>query len=115
VASKALANALKTDQTFVKAVEPVDQDIKDWVEACHKEWLKDQEAWREITFATREDLDSTLEDARRYTNEIRKPALTVQTSGQPEAVANGVRLVYRVRTKVNSGRPRGSRNGTAGS
>lgn len=112
MANKALADALKTDKVFVKTVEPVDEDIKKWVEDCHKEYLADPEAWRQITFASRTDMDNILVDARRYTNEIRKTPLTISTSGDPVQHPNGsVTLKYRVRTKTGAGRPKGSQNG----
>ena len=96
--------ALDTDQEYEKAQRDVPQAIKDWVEKAFVAWQAKPTGWRHLTFASVEDMESILEDARHYTNELRNEPLTVQTSGKPEKVANGVRIVYRVRTKVHSGR-----------
>lgn len=114
MANAALAAALKTEKVFEKRVEPVDQDIQDWVNAAHKEWLKNKEDWREITFRSKTDLDNILTEARRFTNEIRKPRLTIQSSGDPVTHADGtVTFKYRVRDKTGAGRPKGSGNGNS--
>jgi hypothetical protein len=97
-------SALATDEEFVKAERDVHQDIKDWAERAFKAWEAKPNSWRHITFASVEDMDTILEDVRHYTNNLRTPSLTVQTQGKPEKVANGVRVIYRVRTKVHSGR-----------
>jgi hypothetical protein len=101
----ALASALKTEKSYVKAVEPVHEDIVAWVEDAHKEWLTNKNGWREIVFATQADADSIIGDARRYTNELRKVPLTIMTNGPAEATKDGVKVVYRVRSKTRAGRP----------
>lgn len=103
--------ALATDQEYVKAERDVPKEIKAWVETAFKAWSDKPDGWRHITFASVEDMETILEDARHYTNVLRDIPLTVQTSGKPEKVANGVRVIYRVRTKVHSGRkPRGAQS-----
>jgi hypothetical protein len=101
--------ALDTDQEYEKAERDVPEPIKSWVERAFEAWQAKPTAWRHMTFATLEDMDSILEDARHYTNVLRDIPLTVQTQGKPEKVKDGVRVIYRVRTKVHSGRkPRGA-------
>lgn len=103
--------ALATDQEYEKAERDVPKEIKAWVESAFKAWQGKPSAWRHITFATVEDMETILEDARHYTNVLRDVPLTVQTQGKPEKVPNGVRVIYRVRTKVHSGRkPRGAQS-----
>jgi hypothetical protein len=97
-------SALDTDQEYEKAERDVPAEIKKWVESAFESWQNKPNSWRHITFASVEDMDSILEDARHYTNVLRDIPLTVQTQGKPEKVANGVRVIYRVRTKVHSGR-----------
>lgn len=114
MATAALAAALKTEKVHEKVVEPVEKDIQDWVNSAHKLWQGNKEEWREITFATRKDLDEVMVEARRYTNEIRNPRLTIQTSGDPTTHQDGsATLKYRVRDKTGAGRPKGSQNGSA--
>jgi hypothetical protein len=109
----ALKTALATDTTFVKGVRDVPGEVKEWVEGAYQAWLKDRTAWRSITFATAEDMENIMDDARQYTNVLRPVKLTVQTQGKPESTKDGVRVVYRVRDKVHSGRrPRSATNGS---
>jgi hypothetical protein len=108
-----LTAALATDQEYQKAERDVPQEVKSWVEGAFEAWQKKPSSWRHITFATVEDMETILEDARHYTNVLRDVPLTLQTPGKPEQVENGVRVVYRVRSKVHSGRkPRGAQSGS---
>ena len=100
----ALAAALNTDTSYTRARRDVSDEIKQWVEAAYSEWLKDQGSWRSITFATEDDMNGILEDARQYTNVLRDTPLTVQTPGKPEETPEGLKVVYRVRNKVRAGR-----------
>jgi len=105
--------ALDTDSEYEKAERDVPQAIKDWAEKAFVAWQAKPNGWRHITFANVDDMNSILEDARHYTNVLRDVPLTVQTSGKPEKVANGVRVIYRVRTKVHSGRKARGTQGAA--
>ena len=88
-----------------EAGTPVAPQIQKFVDTAHDAWLLDKDAWRTTPplsniAAAREIVD----EARRYGSKVREIPVTLQVRGYENETDGKVRVVYRVRDKVQSGR-----------
>ena len=101
-------DALATSEVFSPAGIEVPEQVKTWVEDGFTYWQAHPKEWRHVALSAEQAATDILAQARHYAKVLRAEALTVQvreikkapTDTRPEAV----RLVYRVRTRVLSGR-----------
>lgn len=103
-------DALAASSEYSPAGIEVPDQVKAWVEAGFDHWKKFPSQWRNVTLATKEGAEKILEQARYYCANQRAERLSIQTRKEgtgpveTDGKVTGHRLVYRVRTRVQSGR-----------
>jgi hypothetical protein len=109
-------DALAAPEVFSPAGIEVPEQVKQWVEEGFAYWQAHPKEWRTVPLSTQAAAEAILAQARHYAKALRSEALTVQVREiQNDAAKPGsVKLVYRVRTRVQSGRKSPSKPTTAG-
>lgn len=99
-------SALAAPEVFSPAGLEVPEQVKQWVEDGFTYWQAHPKEWRTVPLSSEVAAEAILAQARHYTKALREVPLTVQVREiqKDPAKPGAVKLVYRVRTRVQSGR-----------
>lgn len=98
-------DALESPGRFVPTSRTIDDRITRWVEGGYQHWENVSKDWRVVTLSSEAAATNIVDDARHYAGKIRETPLTVQVREVTTNPDDGTAaLVYRVRTRVKSGR-----------
>lgn len=110
-----LAAALAAPKPFTPSGMDVPPEVAAWIDAGHAYWTDRPKEWSYVDLADMATADTVIGQGRAYAKTRPQGEVSLVLRSNPEVVEDGegnkiVRVVYRVRDKVQSGRKPANHN-----